>query len=883
MDNYLLRQAIDNVWCNPADDNQFTYALQQLTPRYGVRGNYVVEQNRYFMPTNNNRDYYHVYQIGQVIPANVGMGLLRRDTWIALKDLASDHLTLASVYQTNGIRYSMSETYVMVTSRENLLVAVKLSDRFPTLDDHQIFLHLYHNAYFESKRSTTANRRWIFTESIVAVNQDAIRQLQIRNMDTIAAKGGVGMYFVNGRPVHEISIVTAVPGDHCDFILDGSIRKVITFPVSNLKTFNSTLDSQRKYILHYTDSTANKIDFYDDISIHLVKQGTTADQFKGVTYHHNDGIWLRQLTHKDYSMPVAKVQQLVAENDEWTDASGLLVKMYIREGGYDRPLVADASRIWELYRLTSTQILNNMTGVDALNPLWRAENLEQSAYVRFMSADPKFIYPITFNEPELNTQGKVDAQNFAAEVYGYYGCGKLLADNPAKVIPDPMTGVRRADLAFYYWRDCTVFEYDVAGELLGYYYHPGGRQYFPRYQSCTMVECIAGKGSDNLNGVYGNTEVPIKYGYNFRVYVTKVWGGVPTNEWRDITDAEDRDQYGFFDDDLYSPKWVWTIPANQYLGYVRTDEYFYLKEIRFLDTVGLLRFQIAAWEDMGAGLVNKPLEIPFGQLDLIQNNRALIQGLDFFDDGDLIVINNLEYRSNLGVQTVLVRGSGFCGPDLKRLPPSEFGFVEYGVLSNDSTYHIHQNKMQRIVVDGHYKDYRDVVFEEARNGLTVQNERNGAPFQVQTPQVTLKTVFKDDLKARREDDERDQWTSDAMGYYFPKRVRANPDNIPRHYHVFSSYSQKILTEILAGRLAPPFVNGRYTDMDIVNQLKQYEWLKPFDILNREYNTNHVKVYPHWFESPVALTDDQYDYYRRILKLMLRQEMELSPFIYITRT
>jgi hypothetical protein len=122
-----------------------------------------------------------------------------------------------------------------------------------------------------------------------------------------------------------------------------------------------------------------------------------------------------------------------------------------------------------------------------------------------------------------------------------------------------------------------------------------------------------------------------------------------------------------------------------------------------------------------------------------------------------------------------------------------------------------------------------------------------------------------------------------MGYYFPRRDRAQKDNIPRHYHVYSSYSQKILTDMLAGRLKPPYVNGRYTDMDIVNQLKSYDWLKSFDILNHDYNTNHVKVYPHWFESPVALTDEQYTYYTRVLKLMLRQEMELSPFIYITRT
>lgn len=882
MDNYLLRYAIDNVWCNPAVDDQFTYALQQLTPRYGVRSDYVVEQIRYFMPTNNNRDYYHVYQIGQVIPANIGLGLLPRDTWTPLKDLASKHLTLVNAHQTNGIRYSQSETYVMITSRSNLLVAIKVNDQFPALDDNQIYLHLYHNAFFETERSGIMNLRWIHTDCIVAANQAAIRSLQLRIMTTLAEKGGIGMYFVNGRPVNEISIVTAAPGDHCDFILDPSIRKEIVLPIEDLKVFNSTLDTQRKYIIHYNDPTVQTIEFYDDITVFLTKDTTAAGSWKGVTYHHNDGIWLRQLTHKDYSMPVAKVQELASENPEWKDLSGLVVRMYTRHSGYDRELIADVSRIWELYRLTSAQILDCMTGVDAHNPIWRAENLEQSNYVQFMSADPKFIYPITFNEPELNSQAKIDAQNFAGEVFGYYGVGKLMANNPAKVLPDPNTGVKRADLAYYYWRDATAFEYDAKGNLLGHYYHAGGRNYYPTNVECEMVECVTGKGSDNLHGVYGNGTVPLKFGYNFRIYITKVWGGIPTNEWKDITDDPERDKYGFYDNDVYIPKWVWTIPAKEYLGYVRTDENFYLKEIRFTDKPGVIRLQIAAWEDLGAGLVNKPMEIPFGQLDLIFNNRALVFGLDYYTEGELIVISNLEYRTNTGEQVLLVRGSGFCSVDLKRYPPSEVGFVEYGILSNDNDYQIHAHKMQRIIVDGHYRAYSDVVFEEDQNGFVIKDERNGSPYQIQTPQVTLKSVFKDDLKALTEDAERDRTTSEAMGYYFPRRPRDKPDDIERHYHVYSCYSQKILTEILAGKLKPPFVNGRYSDQDIANQLKPYDWLKPFDILNREYNTNHVMVYPHWFEDPIGLTNEVYDYYRRILKLQLRQSMDISPFIYITR-
>lgn len=883
MDNYLLRYAIDNVWQNLGVDRQYSYKLRQVTPRYGVRSNYVVDQVRYSMPTNTTRDYYHVYQIGQVIPVNLGLGK-KRDTWVKLTDIANDNLTLVSVYQTSGIRYSMSETYVMVTGQSNLLVAVKLNDHFPALDDNDLFIHFYHNAYFETPRSVAAGKRWLYAESSIPANTGAIRQLQIKFSDMIAAKGGTPMCFVNGYPVNEISITSTKPGDTIDFVLDPSIKQVVELNVAKLKVFNSKLDSERKYILHYPGNS-NVINFYDDLTVQLVQYaGQNAGQFKGVTYHHNKGTWLRQLTHRDYSISVGRITDFMAANPFFSGIKDMFVRMYIRESAYTSPVVADANRIQELYRLSDANILANMTGTGANNPLWRAENLEETAYVRFMSAPPSFVYPITYNEPALTTQGKIDAQNFAGEVFGYHECAKLMNDNPAKVYVDEHTGKRVCDLAFYFWRNVTLFEYDKDGLLLGWYYQAGGTQYTPVNEACELVEAVTGKGSDDLHGIYGNGRVEVPFGYNFRAYVCKVWGGIPTNEWIDITEAEDRAKYGFLDQtDLDNPAWVWTVPANEYLGYIRTDEYFYIKRISFTDRPGVIRFTVAAWEEIDGVRTNKTMEIPFGELDLFMNRKSMISGLDYIDNGTMVVVSNLEARVVGGPQDVVVRGTGFCSPDLKRYPPGELGFVEYGVLSNDSIYQIHTHKVQRIVVDGRYMDYHDVVFEEERSGRVMDNVRNGAPYQIQTPQSVLKSVFKNDIVARVEDDERDRLTSEAMTFYFPKRVRNKVDVIDRPYMVYSAFSNKVLTDILSGTIKPPFVNGQYSDMELAAYMSGYAWLAAFDILNTDYNTNHVRVYPHWQTEPVGLTDDQYTFYRRTLKQFLRQQPEIAPFVYIKRS
>lgn len=908
MNDYLLRHAIDNVWCNLGMDRQFQYELRQLTPRYGTRRYYTIDGDRYDLPFENDRDWFHVYQIGQVVPSHLALPKTYNQ-WISLESLASEHKMLGEVYVDNGVQFSRAHTWIQLTQHQNLLVCLKILPLFPDPDEFKPYIHFYQNAFWQSSRSKVDPHYFgIETRSIRPKSIGELRQFQIQIEDRMEELGPnyFPLCWVNGRLVNEISLVTAQVGDYCEWVLDTSIYRMREYRLASQATFTSTLDKMNKYIIHLPKTVpTTTIEFHDDIACFVCKNDLAMNRFVGINYHHNDGKWMRQLTHRDWSIPVGKIQTLIAGHPEdprhptdpakwpsqkWKTSDPIYFRMYHRRSGYERPIVAESSRIQDLYRLKDADIIRAMRGADSI-PVWHAANLEQAAYVRFMSADPEVIYPITFGDPLKTNQAKRDAQNFAGDVYGYHEAAHLLANNPTKVVTEQ--GTRLAHMPYIFWQDTTVFEYDAQGLLLESHYHTGGSRYFPRNPRTTMVEGISGKGSNDLEGVYGVQPVPVPRGYEFRVYVNSVWAGWPVGDWQDITDLPNRHEWGFLDETGTEPVWRWTVADNKWQGLVRRNHKFFLEERKFNKGDGMIRFSFRHWSMSSGQNTEELMDIPFGQLDVFlldqdgTNGRALIENLDYviipgakFQETQ-VVLCNLEYLND--VNTVLIRGTGFCSSDLTMYKPTEFGFVEYGVLSGDGVYNMHTHKVQRIVVDGHYRAATDVKFDEEFGNSIIQDERNGAPYQIQTPQVTFRDVYDPDTEARKIDDDKDQQVSDYLTEYFPMRGRTTSDKIKEKYHVYSVYANKLLHDLQRGVLKPPLVNGRYTDMEVANAVKRYDWLKPFDMLNREYNENHIEVYPHWHPTAQGLTIQQYDFFVRALKLGLRRPLDLSQFIIITRT
>jgi hypothetical protein len=891
MNEYLLRHAISTVWCNPSMDRQHVYRLVRLSPRSGVHTAYTVDFERYLLPTE--RDYYQIYQIGKVEPTLLGIPK-RYNDWMSLADIANETALYSELYLNNGIQFPRHNVHLLLTKTKNLIVAVKINERVHTLDLQDVYLRFYNNAYFDSERSTDAARKYVFVMGGTPKSTQEVVALQIAMNQAVTARPGrTPYYYVNGRFSNALSLMNCSPGDAMELIIDSSIDKYIDFPLSSIPTFLSTLDNENKFLIHYNDPTVKSIKFYDDLDIFLIKEGGGNGRFLGATYHRNEGNWVRQLTHKDYSVPVERLNSFMQNHptdprfiidatkfteDKWTSLSELKLRVYFRQSGYDRPLQPEASRIHELYRMSDARVVAAMTGVNSSLALWKAANLEKAAYVKFMGAPQSQVVPIGYMDPDVTTEQKSAAQEFAGAVFGYHAAASILAKTPALVANNG--GRREAELAYAYWYNATVYEFDAAGVMLEYHYHAAGRRYPVRNTAAVRVEAIVGKGGNSLNTVYDKTPVTLKDGYNYRIYVVALYAGIQQGGWLDITDLPNRIDWGYMDESGPTPRWVWSYDETQWYGCVRQDDAFLNYTLSLNKDAGQLRFSVASYETHQGLDQYKLLEVPFAQLDIFLNKRPLIEDLDYTVKWPEIVIHNMEYLNATAMQDILVRGYGMCEGDLTRPVQSEFGFIEYGLLSNDATYNLHTHKVQRIIIDGHYRDPATLHFEEEWGTVLVTDERNGAPYSIQTPPMVFRDVYIYDCKARDEDNAKDAAVGAYMGNLYPKRVRGPVDTITRQYAVVSCFANKLVHDLKAGYLNPPGIMDHYSEADIRTWLASYEWLLEHDLANRAYNENHVQVYPHWKGAPVGLPIERYNFLKRALKTYLQVPPDVSVFVFV---
>lgn len=861
--DYLVNHAIKDVWCNPEQDNQHIVSPHRITPTAGVYNVTRVMKRDINLPSKG--ELYHVFQIGQLHPLMLGMFQYSpawvREQWISAKDAICEMKFIMDVYNIDGIHFPRFEVFYMFTNDRNFIIAIKDNKKIP-IDYHSedIFIRVYTNAYFDSVRAyPTIEATFCYGAKVTSTNQ--ILDIQYL-YDSYQVKGGLVYGFVNGVLVDKIDIFTATIGDTVEFLYDSSVQRTVTFRVGDLPYFESILDNKRKYLLHYAGQNNDTIDYQDDMDIFITDEYLPG-RYKGVYYHRNNPNACRMVTHRDYSVMVEYFVQYANElqslaGDRVLDFENLKIKLHVRKSGYYRPLVFENSRIQELYKLTNAQVLNAMVGVNSTVDVWKAENLENAAYTGIMRSKATLI-----------------TRELVEDAYGYNAVSKLLGDTPK--LTYNYSGMKQVEVPHGLQTNSTAYEYDTNGLMIGFYRHISGSVYNCANNNCTMVEMISGLGDYTPDVRFGTDLIPIPTSAEYRVYRCYLQqNGLPDNEWEDVTGTS---AYTVYNNTL-----IWNPTDYNAYVMVRTNGKFLAYDQNIFPVGGTLEITFTEMESRNNVISNHTLPVPLGELDLFLNGRSLIEGLDYFVNFPKLVIVNkawLQHPLSTTAQKVHIRFTGFCKPDLTREHPDDFGWVQYGLLSNNNRFDIRDDRVLRIVMNGSVYDRSQLQFSEKDSGLGILHARNGYPYQIRDIVVPMRQyTTSDTYDYRAASKVIDQQVSNYLTTLLPEPSYANPSAISRLYEIVSPFIAKILYEVRVGQIPLASISRSLSDNEVLEICQPYEYMLAFDPTQTAVGTdeNYVIIHPHIEYSAVPLKFYQYRFLQQVVKLYANGLVDLSSFI-----
>lgn len=842
--NYLVKHALKNVWCTPDQDYQFIFNPAKLTGPRGVVNQVKVEWQTIRLPSTN--DTYHVYQIGQLNPKVLGL-FYKCKTWTSFQDICNSNNAILDVYTNKGIQIPRYETFLKVTENRNLIIAVKQINRIVDLSVEKLFFRFYSNSFFSSERShPTEDRIFVKGYTFTSVSSFLLFQREYHDLKLLI---GQVYLFWNGVMVDDVLPTEVKVGDRLEFVYDSTIRQQYEFPINELDVFVSSLDNKRKYLIHLPKKENDRIEYRDDIDIFILNKNGV--KFKGLYYHKNSNESVRMVTHNDYSLPVQHLISYV-DNDIIKNIEDCFIRIHVRESGYNRPLVHENNRIHELYKMSDEDIVRALIGIDSTVDNWKASTLENSHYTKIMDSDGLSV-----------TSLKVQ------QAYGYNAISKLVADTPNVLILD--SGLKTTTLPTLTSEKSTVFEYDLNGLLLGFYYHFDQLKYFARNNNSSLIEAIVGIGGSKLTTAYDVDDYVLDSNYNHRYYKCRLIQDTPSNNW---VYAEEGVDYRVFEG-----KVEWLLDKQQWYTAIRDDSHFLAYSFEMTPNDGLLHFNVVAEEKRTDGNWYSGIcYIPMGDIDIWLNGRSLIRGLDYFINWPEVVITNKEYWVE-GPQTITIRATGFSNELFDIRNYNEFGYVEHGLLSRNKRFDVRDDKITRIVVGGKVKQLSDLHFAENHNGVIISDVKNGTPYSIRDVIVPIKTVGDEDTYSLKEKSlVIDKKISDYLTLKLPEPIIDEISPIEERYMIYSPFCSKIIHDFINGYFYPEKIKSHYNEMDIKNWLKEYEWLLNFEPIRKDVDERYVCVHPHHLFNVIELDIYQYMFMERVVKLYLDNKVDLSSFI-----
>lgn len=903
MSTALTVHAKKNVWCEPAQDYQHNIGLARLTPNGGVIHSQNVLWHLVYVPKTEKRTWFHIYQIGQVPPRLFEMDLVD-NRWMRADEVAVSQSMLIDFYLESGAVIPRCNVWLMRDLSRNFIVAIEHDrkidygtdvqiDRYTgvsankkiSLDNSRVIARFYVNAHFSnySFRDQAVNPLHPIQLNYKKITNAKDFETFMVECNQISAKfgsQGKGIFYIDGFVVNRPTIFDQnLIGKMLGFMWDESFKFEQFFDIKNLHPFTSKLDLNRKKWLLFTDEVYDIIDFFDDIDFYLVKRD--AGGFKGVYISRVKDYAFRMVTHSAYAIDAELLEYYSKKHEFLNDLSECSVYAMVRQGGKLTGLVNQKNRIEELYSLGSKMaIVDAMVNTNSIVPEWRADELENSSYTTLMRVD---AYQIDVG--------------LVQDAYGYSMLTEILCPpiqqvkrigNRQQVQVPP--GLQIPDNANGFARRC-AFCYDGRGHLVNYFSDASSDMFIDIPQEVIGTETVEVFNGliDDDSGTYVNMDVTNNdlEQYGFRCYVSTLYAQTPLEDWEDITDAGVFYTYtpGNNDDDA-KVIWNWSLlnAAGLYPA-VKTNakiNLFTSTDESIAKRGGCINVVVKARQVWGGEYTYRPQRVPPAQVAVYANGLSLIQDIDYYMNWPTIVIVNKEVNASPIVE-VIVRSYG-CGMSIpnglaKPFKPRQVGFVKMGRLSVNDRYDIHNDKNLRVTVAGEFKRRDQVNFAEDDLGKL---STDGRPYCIEDYILPIEnyTVNRKTNNFYLEGVDIEDRVTDYLTQWLPEPTYGQNIIEGKKWEVVSPILSALCDAIKNGYAIDENTNEDFDNLEVDIWLAPYAWLLPYDPAYMKVDTGFLHISPHAFNTPVEMTQKQYELLETIIKLKLNSLVDLTPFIKI---
>lgn len=844
--NFLIQNAIDNIWCSPQQDRQYIIKPFRLSRSSGALDYQKVMWERVILPTLDER--YHVYQIGHIHPKLLGI-ISDTNGWKNLAELINETNLMGNIYFVDGQNIPRGLCFIRYDDQKNLIMAVKDHPRFQRIRNEDIFFRTYTNAIFESERVDIHVDR-TFVKGYTATDNSSILHLQSEYNQAQSMKGHA-VAFINGYMVDDLNIGRIQEGDYIEYVHDTTILKVIDFDINDLKVFDSILDTKRKYLLSYEDDDKELVHFEDDIDIYLFKREPNG-RFNGTYYHHNNFDAIRMLTHRDYAVPVDYIQAYSDTDPQWDNPNTLTLRFYIREAGLVKTLVNGSSKVAELYKLEHPKVVGAMIGVDSTLDVWRAEQLEMSAYTSLMRSRTSMLDP-----------------NTVVNAYGYSATSRVVGDSP--VLTDDTDGVTKATLPFNLRNRVTVYEYDTQGLLLGYYNHTSGSTYVCTHAHAAYCEVIAGFASNKLSAVFGELTHHLSPHIGYRAYTCTLLGNGPAWDWRDALESGEAQ--------IDNGTLTFDVNANAVYTAVLNDRDFVGYSLNLGQKNGVYKFTISSMETHDGIEDLYITTIPPRTVEVWLNGHSLVEDIDFIVNWPEVTVTNKQYLIGNGNQNIVVRCTGFCNTDLSLDKPMETGFVKHGLVGYNDRFNIRDAAVFRCSIGGKLVMRDDISFHEDILNAPWDEMAEGKPYAINEIIIPMRGQLGLDTYVYRNSSLLvNQQVSDYMSVMYPLLDAGTPPVVSDKHQLYSPFLARVINNVLEGIIPEQNIRTHYNDSQIQSWLESEHYLLDFDPLHVGYDQDYVIVHPHRFDGLIEVDAYQRSFIQRVVDLYFDSQIDIDAYL-----